>query len=67
MSEIGQNTRIIAGGRTIGIGAIVGMVAGAVMAMYAMLASAPPRQRSCSKDSSCRSTASYHLLSGRTP
>jgi uncharacterized membrane protein YagU involved in acid resistance len=40
MSAIEHNTRSIVTGRTLILGAIAGMVAGAVMAMYAMLASA---------------------------
>ena len=40
MSDIGHSARNSAIGRTIGIGAIAGIVAGAIMAMYAMLASA---------------------------
>lgn len=40
MSAIGQNVRTTLIGRTIAAGAIAGMIAGAGMAMYAMVASA---------------------------
>src|SRR5260370_19803905 len=40
LSAIGQSSRSFVTGRTVVAGAIAGMVAGAVMAMYAMIASA---------------------------